>query len=122
MAAEENHWTHPGSMMSRRELHVELLLGRRVFALNGRSIGRIEEIRAVADNRQTLFVTEFLVGNYAFLERLSALTIGRAILRALGAKHAEGWRIPWEMLDLSDWEHPRLLCKVDELRPLKEEE
>jgi sporulation protein YlmC with PRC-barrel domain len=108
--------------MSKTEVHVELLLGRRVFALNGRSIGRIEEIRAEIDTRHSCFVTEFLVGKYAFLERLSALSIGRAILQTLGARHEEGWRIPWDMLDLTDVERPRLLCKVNELRVLKEEE
>src|ERR1041385_3249317 len=105
--------------MSKKELHVELLLGRRVFALNGKSIGRIEEIRAEVDSRHSCFVTEFLIGKYAFLERLSALSIGRAILQTLGAREDEGWRIPWDMLDLSDWEQPRLLCKVNELRVLK---
>jgi sporulation protein YlmC with PRC-barrel domain len=105
--------------MSKREVHVELLLGKRVFALNGKSIGRIEEIRAEVETRNSCFVTEFMVGTYALFERLSALTIGRAVLQALGARRKQGWRIPWNQLDLSDWQRPKLLCKVEELPLIK---
>jgi sporulation protein YlmC with PRC-barrel domain len=104
--------------MAKKEIHVELLLGKRVFALNGRSIGRLEEIRAEL-NKGECFVAEFLVGSYALLERLSALSIGRDVLRLLGARSKHGgYRIPWNKLDLSDPEQPRLLCKVSELLPL----
>jgi sporulation protein YlmC with PRC-barrel domain len=105
--------------MSKHEVHVELLLGKRVFALNGKSIGRIEEVCAEVEGRNSCFVTEFLVGSYAVLERLSALNMGRAILQALGARRRHGWRIPWNMLDLSDWQRPKLLCKVEELSLIK---
>jgi hypothetical protein len=68
--------------MPTTEIHIELLLGRRVLALNGRSIGRLEEMRTERIRNQ-LFVSEFLVGSYAVFERLSALSIGRAILGVL---------------------------------------
>jgi sporulation protein YlmC with PRC-barrel domain len=103
----------------KRLLHVELLLGKKVLALNGQSIGRLEEIYAKT-NRNHYFVSEFLVGSYAMLERLAAWSIGRAVLRVLGTKRQEGYRIRWDQLDLSDPERPRLLCDVDELMPLKE--
>ena len=107
--------------MTKRQIHVELLLGKKVFALNGRSIGRLEELRAAKD-RGHYFVSEFLVGNYAVLERLSAWSIGRALLRIFGAKQEEGYRIRWDQLDLSDPSRPQLLCDVDELLPLKREQ
>jgi sporulation protein YlmC with PRC-barrel domain len=101
--------------MRKREVHVEHLLGKRVFALNGRSIGRLEEIHAAVEG-VSVVVTEFWVGSYAVLERLSALSIGRPILRFLGVrKRAGGYRIPWDKLDLSDPERPCLLCKTEEL-------
>ena len=103
----------------KRLLHVELLLGKRVWALNGQSVGRLEEIQAWTD-RGHLFVSEFHVGSYALLERLAAYSIGRSVLRVLGAKRQEGYRIRWDQLDLSDPQRPRLLCDVDELMPLKE--
>jgi sporulation protein YlmC with PRC-barrel domain len=107
--------------MTRQEIHIELLLGEKVFAVNGRSIGRLEEIRTES-NRGQYYVTEFLVGSYAVLERLAAWHIGRAVLGILGAKRKEGYRIRWDQLDLSDPEHPRLLCDVDELLRLKAEQ
>ncbi|HEU4434682.1 MAG TPA: hypothetical protein VFR51_14960 [Pyrinomonadaceae bacterium] len=103
----------------KRLVHAELLLGKKVLALNGQSIGRLEEIWAKMDRGQ-FFVSEFLVGSYAVLERLAAWTIGRAVLRVLGAKRDEGYRIRWDQLDLSDPERPRLRCSVDELMPLKD--
>ena len=103
--------------MSKRQLHVELLLGEKVLALNGVSIGRLEEIRTEV-NRGHYYVTEFLVGSYAVLERLAAWRIGRAVLRVVGAQRKEGYRIRWDQLDLTDPQRLRLMCEVDELMPL----
>lgn len=107
--------------MVRQQIHVELLLGEKVFALKGMSIGRLEEIRTEI-NKGHCFVSEFLVGSYAMLERLAAWHIGRALLRVLGAKKKEGYRIRWDQLDLSDPRHLRLLCDVEELMSLEEEQ
>ena len=107
--------------MSKRELHVELLLGEKVFAMNGVSIGRLEEIRTEV-NRGQFYVTEFLVGSYAVLERLAAWRIGRAVLRVLRAQRKEGYRIRWDQLDLSDPQRLKLVCEVDELLPLRNEQ
>jgi sporulation protein YlmC with PRC-barrel domain len=107
--------------MSKQQLHVELLLGEKVFAMNGVSIGRLEEIRTEV-NRGHFYVAEFLVGSYAVLERLAAWRIGRAILRVMGAQRKEGYRIRWDQLDLTDPQRLRLMCEVDELMPLKREQ
>jgi sporulation protein YlmC with PRC-barrel domain len=107
--------------MSKRQLHVELLLGEKVLAMNGVPIGRLEEIRTEV-NRGHFYVTEFLVGSYAMLERLAAWRIGRAVLRVVGAQRKEGYRIRWDQLDLSDPQQLRLMCEVDELMPLKREQ
>jgi sporulation protein YlmC with PRC-barrel domain len=103
--------------MKRQEVHLELLIGKRVFALNGQSVGRLEEVRAELNNREACFVTEFLIGSYAILERLSVWRIGRAILRTLHVRK-QGYRISWEQLDLSDPQRPQLKCEVDELATL----
>lgn len=101
--------------MKRQEIHLELLIGKQVFALNGKSIGRLEEVRAELNARGYCFVTEFLVGSYAFLERLSAWRMSREIMRTLHLRRKEGYRVRWEQLDLSDPRRPRLACEVDEL-------
>lgn len=105
----------------KQELHVELLLGTKVLALNGRVIGRLEEIRTKV-NRGHYYVSEFLVGTYAVFERLAAWRMGRMLLRVLGARKEEGYRIRWDQLDLSDPQRPRLLCEIDELLTLTKEQ
>ena len=84
--------------MAKREINLELLVGRRVYGLNGKSIGHLEEICAELSEGECL-VTEYLVGASAVVERLAALSIGRAILRLFGAtKKHEGYRVPWDKL------------------------
>lgn len=104
--------------MTEKEIHVETLLGRRVLARNGKSIGRLEEI--IADWRgEVCLIEEFHVGSYAAFERLAAWSIFRAALKIFGAKAKhKGYRVPWDKLDLSDEECPRLLCAVEELKTI----
>ena len=92
-------------------------MGKRVFALNGKPVGRLEEVRAQLDARGSCFVTEFLIGSYGMLERLSVWRMGRAILRTLHVRK-QGYRVHWEQLDLSDPSRPQLKCEVDELATL----
>ena len=104
--------------MAAREINVELLLNRRVYALNGRNIGRIEEVR-VETRAGECVVTEYLVGVYGLFERLAAYSIGRSLLRTLRfSRRGEGFRVEWGQLDLSDPGKPRLKCAVTELSPM----
>jgi sporulation protein YlmC with PRC-barrel domain len=104
--------------MARQEIKLELLMGRKVFALNGKSIGRLEEVRGELSPGECA-VTEFLVGDYAMFERLSAWTIARAVLGLFGSIIKTGYRVPWDKIDLSDPSRPRLTCKLSELRRLE---
>ena len=104
--------------MKRSEIHLELLIGKQVFALNGRPVGRVEEVRAELNARGHCFVTEFLIGSYAFLERLAAWRMGRVIMRTLHVSGKQGYRVRWEQLDLSDPRRPKLACEVEDLLPL----
>jgi hypothetical protein len=98
--------------MSAREARLELLLGRRVLAQNGRSVGRLEEIRAQRSGAGYV-VTEYHVGPEALLERLA---VGfQSFFRKPPRK---GYAIGWDQMDLSDPEHPRLTCPADQLRRL----
>ena len=104
--------------MAVKEIHAELLLGRRVRAQNGRVVGLLEEIRVRQDGR-TCVVEEFLTGRYALLEHLAGFSIVRPILRLLGARSRNSsYRIPWDQLDLLDPRGPRLLCEVSELKSI----
>lgn len=102
--------------MAHSEIHLELLLKKPVLDSTGKAIGRIEEVRAEKLGSQWV-VKEYLLGTAALLERLSARTIGLRILQLFGAsKIPGGYSIPWDKLDLTDPEKPRLLCTLDELK------
>jgi len=92
---------------------VELLIGRKVFDEDGKAIGRIEEVLAI-EKGEELVVSEYHVGRYGLMERLSVYHFGVGLLRFLGARaHVrDPKRIPWQELDLSDpqrpvWRNPR---------------
>ena len=92
--------------VSKEEINVELLLGRRVVGLNGRTVGRLEEVQAELHGGRCL-VTEFHVGSYALFERLAGWDIGRAFLHLIGARRkSRSYRVPWEELDFSNPERP----------------
>jgi sporulation protein YlmC with PRC-barrel domain len=83
----------------KREIHLELLIGKQVVDADGKPMGRIEEI----------------------LAQFSAWTIGLAILHRLGARKIRGgFKVPWDKLDLTDPDRPRLTCTVDRLQALSE--
>jgi sporulation protein YlmC with PRC-barrel domain len=104
--------------MAIRELHLELLLGKQVLDSTGKPVGRIEEVRAEKQGDEWV-IQEYLIGSAALLERLSAWTIGLKILHLLGARKIyDGYRVPWDTLDLTDPDRPRLCCTLQELNKL----
>jgi len=104
--------------MEKKEVRVELLLGRKVLDPEGQPVGRIEEVRAEPLGNE-MWVTEFLVGRSAMLERLSVQAFALAPLHLLGWRKKRGsYRVPWDRLDLGDPERPRLRCGVEELERL----
>ena len=105
------------STSKKNEVKLELLLGTRVVDSNGDRVGRIEEVLADRHGDQ-LLVTHYLVGRYALFERFSIYHIGVGLMSYLGSRahSANPHRIPWDVMDLSDPEHPRLTCTIDELK------
>lgn len=96
--------------MTPREVHLELLLGRRVRDSRGRAAGRIEEVLADREDLECV-VREFHLGPHALVERLSLPLV--RLLR--GRSH--GLRpVSWDRLDLTDPAHPRLTCTLEELK------
>jgi sporulation protein YlmC with PRC-barrel domain len=93
-----------------RHVRVELLLGRRVRDSQGRVVGRIESIHARWADKNCL-VEEYHLGPGAALERF-----GISAARMVGLRLApKPVRVPWDQLDLSDPENPRLRCSREEL-------
>ena len=95
--------------MSAREIHLELLLGRKVHDSAGRAAGRIEEVVAERVDLDCV-VDAFHLGPHALLERLSI-----SVVRLFRGRDHGVRSVPWDRLDLTDPERPRLTCTVDQL-------
>ena len=100
-----------GEAARERELRVDDLLGRQVLARNGQPIGHLEEFRAEKQGRDWA-ITEFVIGGAGLFERLG---VG---VKLLFGKRGGGYVARWDQLDISDAEHPRLTCGVQDLRRL----
>ena len=91
----------------RRFVHLEDLLGRRVEALDGRRVGRIEEIRA--DRRGDEYeLTEYLLGTGALVERLS-------LVSRLFGRESRTYIVRWDQIDITSPSRPRLTCSIEDL-------
>ena len=97
------------------EVQLELLLGKQVYDIEGKAVGRLEEIKAEMRGTE-LYVIEYHVGVYALFERLSALAIGRAVLTAMGGTRPGSRKsVPWSKLDMRDLQHLKLTCSEADL-------
>lgn len=101
------------------EWKVELLLGSKVYDVDGEDVGRIEELRVQRGDKACL-VEAYLVGASALIERLSAWTLIRPIKAFLGTRKLYTiYQVPWGDMDLSDPHHPRLRVAKRDLRHAK---
>lgn len=92
-------------------VRLELLIGKLVRDKDGKRVGKIEAVHAHRTQRDCV-IDEFIVGREGLAERLGS----SIITRAFGFRPSRNpGTIPWRELDLSDPEHPRLRCRIDEL-------
>jgi sporulation protein YlmC with PRC-barrel domain len=101
------------------EVHLSHLLGRAVHDVEGRSLGRLEELRAeieLHEHGADYVVVEFHVGAYGGLEALAGNHFARHFFRLfeplIGYKR---YRVPWELMDLSNLERPMVTRPEREL-------
>jgi sporulation protein YlmC with PRC-barrel domain len=106
--------------MANREVHLELLLGHKVYDSEGELVGRIEEVVAHRQGDEWV-VEEYWVGSSALFQRLSVRGAARALLSLFISKEqAPGYRVPWDKLDLShSGKRLRLDCACGELETLR---
>ena len=101
------------------DIKVELLVGTKVRDLDGRKVGRIEEIR-VERQEEALLVESYLIGASALIERLSARTLVRPIRRLLRTRHIYSvYRVPWQDMDLTDPKRPVVRIAKHDLQRVK---
>ena len=93
-------------------LRLDRLLGREVLTANNRILGRVEEFRV--ERRGTAWIiTEYLIGRAGLVERL-----GLGVRLILGNRVSQGFVARWDQLDLTNPDHARLTCSVEDLRRL----
>ena len=105
--------------MKSRELLLSHLVGRIVHDVDGRRMGRIEELIATMqlhEHGNDYVVTEFHIGAFGWCEAVAGGSFTRHLLKRFG--RITGYRllrIPWEWMDLTDSEHPRMSRRAAEL-------
>jgi sporulation protein YlmC with PRC-barrel domain len=101
------------------DIRVQLLVGTKVHDVDGRKVGRIEEIRVARDDK-ALLVEAYLIGVSALIERLSARTLVRPIGRFLRARHIYSvYEVPWQEMDVTDPKRPVLTIAQRDMRRAK---
>ena len=96
------------------DVHVEGLLGRKVFDSTGRFVGRLEEIHTRRDGEHVV-VEEWVLGTGGLVERLSLGPLLRGVLRSWVLR-AKSQRLPWDALDLRQPDRPRLRGRLEDLK------
>ena len=98
------------------DIEIQLLVGTKVHDVDGKSVGRIEEIRVVR-HEKALLVEAYLIGVSGLIDRLSARTLVRPIRRLLSSRHIYSvYEVPWQEIDLSDPKRPVLKIPQQNLR------
>ena len=98
--------------MNSDELYLDQLLGRTVTAGNNRSVGRLEEFHS-EQRGDDFYIVAFVIGSAGLMQRLN---VG---VKALFGMSSRGKVARWDQIDISDPEHPRLTCSVNNLRDLE---
>ena len=100
-----------------RIVPLERYVGKPVCDADGRSIGRLHEIR-VREDAGELLVLDYLVGGAGLLERFSLAELGREIAFLFGLDRPEGYVVPWDCMQFPDDGPPRCTRRAVELERL----
>jgi hypothetical protein len=96
-----------------KTIRLQALVGELVRDVNGERVGRIRSVQAERVGDECL-VRDYELGGEALLSRL-----GISALRLVGWRRGgEPLCVPWDQLDVSDPEHPRLRCTKEELEKM----
>jgi hypothetical protein len=95
----------------KKTVRLQALVGELVHDVNGARVGRIRSVHAEREGDDCV-VREYELGAAALLSRL-----GISALRLAGGRlRREPLCVPWDQLDISDPERPRLKCTREELK------
>ena len=93
-------------------MRLDALIGRAVWTLDGRRLGRLEECRVEFDGDRWC-VREWMIGPAGMVARL-----GLNARLLVGSSQRHGYIARWNQLDVSDARRLRVSCPISELAPL----
>ena len=94
-----------------REMYLDELIGREVYATNGRRVGRLEEFRAERQGSDYV-IGDYMIGVAGLFERLG---VG---FKSLFRRQQGSYVVDWRQIDISNPHRLRLTCSVQELRKI----
>lgn len=104
-----------------REIHLYEILGRKVCDANGEYAGCLEEIE-VERGDEVCPVKSYLVEHRGLMSRITAWALADSLQKAIPvSEDSLPYRVPWDQMDLSDPEHPRITVAKSELRRARSE-
>lgn len=105
--------------MTAREIRISELVGRRVRDMDGRPVGRVEELIceiALRPDGRDYVVRELHLGAAGFLEAIAGGRLMRSLFRTVGRGAGyTRYRVPWEAMDLADLARPRIRMRREDL-------
>ena len=104
-----------------KELHLYETLGRKVYDANDKYAGRLEEIE-VERGDESCLVTNYLVQHRGLMSRITQWAVSDSLRKTIPVSEKSlPYRVPWDLMDLSDPEHPRITVAQSELRRARTE-
>jgi hypothetical protein len=97
-----------------REVQVQHLLGKKARDVDGRVVGRVEELR-VEEQDGEFVVLEYHLGPAAAFERMATVAGQLPVFKHLPLGTRVEYRVRWDQMDLSDVRQPRITVRRDQL-------
>jgi sporulation protein YlmC with PRC-barrel domain len=102
-----------------RELHMYEFLGRKVHDADGKYAGALEEVE-VERGDEFCAVKNYLVQHRGLIDRITAWALTQSIRKAIPVREkSKPYRVPWDKMDLTDPQHPRITVPQSELQRVK---
>lgn len=95
------------------------MLGKKVVDANGKYAGRLEEIEAERGDDVCL-VKNYLVEHRSILDRIQTWALTAPVRKSIPVREkSRPYRVPWDKMDLTDPEHPRITVPQSDLTRVK---
>ncbi len=101
------------------ELRLYEILGNKVHDADGKYAGALEEIE-VERGDESCAVKSYLVEHRGVIDRITAWALADSLRKAIPVREkSRPYRVPWELMDLSDPHHPRITVPQSELKRVR---